>query len=78
MTTYTDHVLELSDETKKQMILDRDKFEEDGFIGDCVLRRETQRFMDGYNMTHVSAASIMCILASECDKYFAKKYLNGR
>lgn len=66
----------LSDDVKIQIIEDYEIFEQDGMIGDCELRSQAMKLMDDL---HVEDHVVMWMemIAKECYRYFALKYLEA-
>jgi hypothetical protein len=62
----------LSDIQKLQLIEQFEQFEQDGFIGDCELRTLANTLPGGGS----NVAIFMTMLASECYRYFANRYVN--
>lgn len=64
----------LSDAEKMQLIEQFEQFEKDGFIGDCELRSLAMTLPGSGNYV----VMFMNILANECYRYFANKWLRGK
>jgi hypothetical protein len=70
-------VTTLDDATKRQIIIDNDQFERDGFIGQSVIRSVTERMMkdrlDIKDDPHV--VMWMNILVSEIYRFYTHRFL---
>jgi len=76
MTTIKQFIASLDDVTKIQIREDRDRFEKEGSIGDCVLREKTKEYMRMLGVEKVMhPVTFMELIAQECDRYFADKYV---
>lgn len=62
---------EISEEERRQVIEDYEKYEKDGYIGDCVLRDVTSAVGE---FTHDHPTIWMREVAFETYRYYADKY----
>lgn len=67
--THAEHILVISD---------FEQFQQDGFIGDCVLRGKAQEWHDALGVSGLSIVMTMWNLAMESYKYFAHKYIDAQ
>jgi hypothetical protein len=78
MTTIAKYMEQLSDADKIQIIEEYEQFAKDGFIGTCKLRTVSREWIESLGGTDLGCSIVltMNVVAGECFKYFAKKYLN--
>lgn len=77
MTILAQFAESLSDETRIAIIKNNEKFEADGFIGECTLRIETRKFMNLYGIdSGVGGITLwMDRLVTEIYRIYAYRYL---
>jgi len=69
----SDYVENLTDEIRYQIIKDFEEFEKQGFIEECTLRSETEKYMKIANIQNYSIIIMMSFLAFECYRYYFYK-----
>jgi len=74
MISWNEFLSSITEDEFRAIILDHEKFSNDGFIGDCTLRVITRRWIDNINST-ANVTIWMDRIAFEAYKYFANKYL---
>lgn len=67
----------LTDNEKIQILAEREVFERDGSIGDCLLRQSAKNYMKQIGIPETNVVICMVIIAAGIDRYFAKLYLQG-
>jgi hypothetical protein len=70
-----EHIKSLSEETRLKIIEDYKEFEKNGVIGNCVLRKETNSYMETKSIPYHNIVIMMNEMASNCFRYYAERYI---
>ena len=69
------YVLTLPEDELLQIINDYEQFEKDGYIGGCLLRYETGKYLELYDIPQHHIVMMMETFIKEVFRYFAYKQL---
>lgn len=75
MSILREYVATLSDNTTRKIIDDYVAFEQNGTIGESSLRFYTKHFLDEFDIPESNITVWMTMLAHECYRVFANRYL---
>jgi len=76
MQTLRDFVATFTEVELQEIMQDYERFEKDGFIGDCTLRRKTEQFMETIGVPKHNVVQWMELMIKEVYRVYAYRYIS--